>query len=395
MVHVIVTSASIPPSTLSTKNPDPREGFSCQPIIMGARERPVERLRVIMFSAMPYEITAFQKELDNDPHLAATLDIIFVTTRLNQSTASLTSGARAVCLFATDYADSNLINLLDRYGVRLIALRYAGFNNVDVESAKKLGIVVTKIPTHAPTSIAEYTITLMLTLNRKVHIANNRVRDGNFTTHGLVGFDISDRTVGIIGTGKVGRIVARIMRGFGCRVLAYDTVESQEVINNGGRYVPLRTLITSSDILSLHAPLVSGTYHLLGTETLSWCKRGVHIINTSRGGLIDINAIIDALHSGQVGGLAMDVYEGEHSVFFRDHVTDYVDPNFQLLKSLPNVLITSHQASLTTNALSSVAKSTIKTLMQFQNGENVENALHQTDEPHSADNNGSAVESNR
>lgn len=337
---------------------------------MGASERSADRLRVIMFSAMPYEVSAFQQQMSETPGSDA-LDLVFVSARLDSSTVSVAHGATVVCLFATDQTEG-MLDALGRAGVRLIALRYAGASTVDVDRAAQLGISVARAPAHAPTSIAEYTVTLMLALNRKVHVASNRVRDGNLNLHGLVGFDVSDKTVGIIGTGKVGRIVARIMRGFGCRVLAYDMIESPEVIGGGGKYVTMRKLLASSDILSLHAPLVPGTHHMIGAETLPHCKRGVHIINTSRGGLIDVKAVIEALHSGQVGGLAMDVYEGESSLFFRDNAGEIGDLDFHLLKSLPNVLITGHQSALTTNALASVAKSTVNTLMQFQRGDDVE-----------------------
>lgn len=362
---------------------------------MGARECTVDRMRVVLFSATTYEISAFERQLKEAPHLSASLDVVYVPTQLERGTVSLTSGAESVCLCATDYADSQLMQALYRYGVRLIVLRYVGYSNVDVDSARQLGIIVANAPPYAATSIAEYTVTLMLALNRKVHIANNRVRDGNFTTDGLIGFDISGRTVGIIGTNKVGEIVTRIMRGFGCRVLAYDMTESQEVIGNGGRYVSLRRLLASSDILSIHAPLVSGTYHMIRTDTLAWCKRGVHIINTSRGGLIDVKAIIDALCTGQVGGFAMDIHGGEYSVFYRDLVNDSGDPDFRLLKSLPNVLITGHQAPMTTNGLATVAKCTIKTLSQFQNGEEMEYALKRSNGTHSANHNSNGARNGR
>lgn len=345
---------------------------------MVGQGRPEKKLRVIMFSARSYEVTAFKNEIISQSSKYDGLEIVFVSTRLDLDTASLADGAKAICLFATDHVDSHLMQTLREYGIRLIALRYAGYGNILVDQAKKCGIIVAKTPAHAPTSIAEYTVTLMLTLNRKVHIANSRVRDGNFDTQGLVGFDVSDRTVGIIGTGKVGCIVARILRGFGCRILAYDMVHSQDVKAYGGRYVSLKYLFQKSDIICLHAPLVPGTHHMINSETLSWCKRGVHIINTSRGGLVNVQAVIDALHNGQVGGIAMDVYEGENTIFFRDNTNEPVDRNFQLLKSLPNVVITGHQAALTTNALAYVAKATLNTLLQFQNGEEIEYAIKQT-----------------
>lgn len=332
---------------------------------------PEPRLRVIMFSAMPHEVAAFEHEMQRTPE-ARILDLVCVSSQLETSTASLAAGARAVCLFATDQADAHILDRLQVMGVELLTLRYAGVSSVDLIRATALGIRVAPAPAHAPTSIAEYTVALMLSLNRKVHVASNRVRDGNMTTHGLVGFDMRGKTVGIIGTGKVGRIVGQILRGFGCRLLAFDMMESPEVIELGAKYVPMNTLLASSDILSLHAPLVPGTHHIIGRNTLPRCKTGVHVINTSRGGLIDIKAAIDALRSGQMGGLAIDVYEGEASLFFRDHTGNQTDPDFQLLRSMPNVLITGHQAALTTNALAAVARATVKTLLQFHRGEELD-----------------------
>lgn len=320
---------------------------------------------------MPYEITAFEHVLNATPGTRV-LDVIFVPAPLDKSNASLAAGARVVCLYATDQADSRLLGRLRALGVELVALRYAGVGSLDLEKASEIGMLVSRVPAHAPTSIAEYTVGLMLTLNRKIHISYNRVQQGNMTLNGLVGFDMASKTVGIIGTGKVGRIVARILRGFGCKVLAFDMIESKEVIDLGGRYVSMGMLLASSDILTLHAPLVPGTYHLIGKQTLPRCKAGVHIVNTSRGGLIDVRAAIDAMQTGQLGALAIDVYEGESSCFYGDHTGENFEQDFQLLKSMPNVLITGNQSSLTNSALQSVARATIHTFMQFHAGEDLE-----------------------
>lgn len=321
---------------------------------------------------MPYEKVAFEAALLHAPDAAAALDLVFVSARLEPATVSLAGGARAVCLFASDLVDAHVLRLLREEGVELVALRYAGISSVDLAMAAELGIRIARAPGHAPTSIAEYAVTLMLTLNRKVHVAASRVRDGNLLLNGLVGFDVANKTVGIIGTGKVGRLTARILRGFGCRLLAYDMMESKEVVANGGKYVAMGTLLAQSDILMLHAPLVPGTHHMIGRETLPRCKRGVHIVNTSRGGLIDVRAAIEGLRSGQIGALAMDVYEGESSLFFRDHTGEMLDVDFQLLKSMPNVIMTGHQAALTTDALEAIAKATVHTLWQFQRNEPVD-----------------------
>lgn len=337
---------------------------------MGSSED-TQRLRVVMFSAMSQEITAFKHQLKSAPD-AHLLDIVFVSAQLDRDTATLASGARAVSLFATDHADSQMLTNLRRLGVELIALRYAGVSSVDLEKAAQVGILVAKTPSHAHTAIAEYTIALILCLNRKVHVGSNKVRDGNLNLHGLMGIDVASSTVGILGTGKVGRHVARILKGFGCKILAYDMIESQEIIDLGVKYVNMNTILSLSDILTLHAPLLPATHHMINADTLSRCKSGVRIINTSRGGLLDIRAAIGALRSGQMGGLAMDVYEGEANLFFKDRTGEQVDEDFQLLRSMPNVLITGHQSTLTQNAVDEVARTTVRTLLQFRAGKELE-----------------------
>lgn len=333
--------------------------------------RDPQRLRVIVFSAMRYEIAAFKHYLDSIPK-AHRLDLVYLSSQLDSNTVTLTNGAHAVSLFATDYADATMLVSLRRMGVRLIALRYPGASSIDLDKAAQLGILVTRTSPHAHTPIAEYTLALMLSLGRKVHIGNNRLRDGNMSLDGLMGFSISNSTVGIIGTGRVGRRVAHLLKGFGCNILAYDFLESQEIVDIGVEYVALRTLLSSSDILTLHAPLLPSTYHLIDHDTLSTCKTGVYIINTCRGGLIDTSAIIDALRSGQVGGLALDAYEGETDLFFNDHTGEQIDLQFQTLRSMPNVLITGHQSALTKNAIHDMARVTVTTLLQFYAGEKLE-----------------------
>lgn len=343
--------------------------------------QPQERLRVVVFSTMSYEISAFEKTMKDIPGAENTLNLMFISARLDRTTASMVAGARAVCLFNTDMADDHILHIFRTAGVQLITLRYPGENPIDVERAATMGIKVTRTPAHSPISIAEYAVTLLLTLNRKVHLANRRVVNGSFSLEGLVGFNLADKTVGIIGTGHVGCIVARILKGFGCRILAYDMIESEDVKMLGARYVPMKTLLESSDIISLHAPLVPGTHHMIGTETLARCKRGVYIINTARGGLIDVHAITDALRTGQVGGLAMDVYAGQISLLLREQSGHISDWNFHLLKSMPNVIITGQQAALTTNAIASAATSTIETLLQFQKGEHLDYQIHPVGTP--------------
>lgn len=328
---------------------------------------------------MPYERVAFEEALKKSPTANRFLDIVYVTACLDYSTASLAADAQAVCLFATDEVEPILLSKLHALGVRLVALRYAGISSIDMDVAHRLGIAVARTPAHAATSIAEYTVTLMLALNRKVHVACSRVRDGNFSLQGLVGFDMAGKTVGIIGMGLVGQLVARILRGFGCRILAYDVGPHAEV-NASIKFVQMHELLATSDIISLHAPLVPGTIHMLGRETLPMCKRGVFIVNTSRGALIDVHAMINNLTSGQVAGLAMDVYEGETSMFFKESGSSKHDLDFHVLRAMPNVIITGRQSSLTTNALASVAIATVRTLEQFYHGEELEYVVRPDDQ---------------
>jgi D-lactate dehydrogenase len=320
---------------------------------------------------MPFEVAAFEEALSSAPG-ADVLDFIFISSRLDAMTALLAQGADAVCLFVRDTADAHVMRTLSSVGVRLIALRCAGVASVDLRHAAEIGIRVARTPHHAPTSIAEYTVSMIMALNRKIHIAHNRVRDGNLSLNGLVGFDMHGKTVGIIGTGKVGRASARILAGFGCNVLAYDIIESQEMISFGGRYVSMAKLFASSDIILLHAPLLPATHHIISDESISRCKKGVMIVNTSRGGLIDVRAAIYGLRSGQIGALGMDVYEGEAGLFFRDNTGEMLDPDFQVLQSMPNVIITGHQSTLTESALEAVANATVRTLLQFRAGDNVQ-----------------------
>lgn len=325
-----------------------------------------QRLRVVMFNAMSQEIAAFEHQLKStlDANL---LDIAFVSSRLNFNTATLASGARVISLFTTDYVDVQMLTLLHRLGVELITLRYAGVSPVDVEKAAQLGIRIVNTPAHAHVSIAEYIIALMLCLNRKVHVGSNRVRDGNFRLDGLMGIGLENLTVGIIGTGDIGLHVARILRGFSCNILAFDLVESQKVKDLGISYVSESTILSLSDILTLHASLLQDTRHLINSEMLSRCKVGVRIITTGVEGLIDTRAAIDALRSGKMGGLAMDVFEDECNMFSKD-CTQQQTNDFQLLQSMPNALITRHQSMLTKDAVEGVVRATVKTLLQFRAG---------------------------
>ena len=299
------------------------------------------------------------------------LDLRFNDFRLETATALSAKGAKALCVFVNDDVRHQTLESLAGHGVGMVALRCAGFNNVDVEAAKRLGIAVTRVPSYSPHAVAEHTIALILTLNRKTHRANNRVRELNFSLNGLVGFDLYGKTAGIIGTGKIGRITAQILRGFGMRVLASDPFPNTEwAVQNGIEYVPTETIFKESDIVSLHTPLTPETDHIIGTESIALMKRGVMVINVSRGRLVHTTALIEALKRGQIGGVALDVYEEEEGVFFED-LSGVVlhDDELARLLSFPNVLITSHQAFLTAEALREISRVTVENLRRFASGQ--------------------------
>jgi D-lactate dehydrogenase len=270
-----------------------------------------------------------------------------------------------------DRLDAACLATLKNAGVRLVALRCAGFNNVDLSAAKTAGIAVVRVPAYSPYAVAEHAVGLLLSLNRKIHRAFNRVREHNFSLNGLVGFDLHGKTVGIIGTGKIGRIAAQIFRGFGTRLLAYDPFPSADwAAQHEVQYVHLPDLLVASDIVSLHLPLTPETFHLLNERTLGEMKRGAYLINTSRGKLVDTAALIEALKRGQLGGVALDVYEEEEGVFFEDLSSQVLlDDELTLLLTLPNVLVTSHQAFLTHEALSEIARVTAENIRRFECGE--------------------------
>jgi D-lactate dehydrogenase len=299
------------------------------------------------------------------------LDLRFHDFRLEPGTAFSAEGAKAVCVFVNDQVPRATLQTLAQLEVRMVALRCAGFNNVELEAAKELGVAVTRVPSYSPHAVAEHTIALILTLNRKTHRAYNRVRELNFSLNGLVGFDLYAKITGVVGTGKIGRIVAQILKGFGMRVLAFDPFPNPEwASQHGVEYVDLRTLLKESDIVSLHAPLTPETDHIIGTESIALMKRGVMLVNVSRGRLVHTTALIDGLKSGHVGGVALDVYEEEEGVFFEDLSGEVLqDDVLARLFSFPNVLITSHQAFLTEEALREISRVTIQNLRRFASGQ--------------------------
>jgi D-lactate dehydrogenase len=288
----------------------------------------------------------------------------FLEYRLNRETAPLAKGARAVCAFVNDQLDRPCLEALASHGVQLACLRCTGFNNVDVPAAKALNIAVTRVPVYSPYAVAEHAVALLLTLNRKIHRAFNRVRELNFALKGLVGFDLHGKTAGIVGTGKIGRVAARILAGFGMKVIATDPFPSpQWAAELGIEYVDPPTLARRSDVISLHVPLTPETRHMIRRETLQLFKPGAILINVSRGALIDTTALIEALKSGQLGGVALDVYEEEEGIFFEDLSGQVLqDDELARLLTFPNVLITSHQAFLTSEALADIAQTTVANL---------------------------------
>ena len=322
----------------------------------------------------PYLEAAQQARKAEDP--AFEVEVEYLRAHLTPQTAPLAEGAQVVSAFVNDTLNQETLQILAHGGVKMIALRSAGFNHVDLQAAAELGITITRVPAYSPYAVAEHTIALMLSLNRQIPRAYNRVRDGNFALQGLLGFDIHGLTVGLVGTGKIGICVARILKGFGCKVLTYDPQPSPEAEDLGCLAVDLDTLLQRSDIVSLHCPLTPETHHLINAEQLKTMKDGVMLINTSRGGLVDTQAVIHGLKSGKIGYLALDVYEEEGDLFFED-LSDAViqDDVFARLLTFPNVLITGHQAFFTENALQGIAQTTFENLHCFAKGKSNPNQV--------------------
>lgn len=318
-------------------------------------------MNVAVFSTKQYDRTTL--DLAN----AGRHRLHYLEPHLEEATASLARGHDAVCVFVNDRLDAVVLEALRADGIRLVALRCAGFNNVDLPTAQRLGITVVRVPAYSPHAVAEHSLALMLALNRKLHRAYNRVREGNFALDGLLGFDFNGRTAGVIGTGKIGVIVARILRGFGCEVLAFDPLVSEECRSLGVRYVPLDELLAAADVITLHCPLTPENHHLIDGAALRKMKTGAMLINTSRGGLLDTRAVIDALKSGQLGHLGLDVYEEEGEMFFEDlSGTILRDDIFTRLLTFPNVIITGHQGFFTREALDNIAATTIGNITEFE-----------------------------
>ncbi|HEY5552828.1 MAG TPA: 2-hydroxyacid dehydrogenase [Opitutaceae bacterium] len=327
-------------------------------------------MRVVVFSTKPHD-RAFLTEANAGRH-----ELVFLEPRLVLETTALAAGAQAVCLFVHDHADEPILAALAGMGVRHIALRCAGFNNIDIAAAARHGIAVARVPAYSPHGVAEHAVALLMTLNRRVHRAYTRVRDGNFSLEGLLGFDMHGKTVGVVGTGKIGVCFAAIMRGFGCRVLAFDVAQNPEALALGVEYCAIERLFAESHVISLHCPLTPQTRHLVNAASLARMRKGVFLINTGRGPLIDTAAVIRALKSGKVGALAIDVYEEEEGVFYEDLSGGILaDDQLARLLTFPNVLVTSHQAFFTREAIGAIAQTTIGNLDDFAAGRACPNSL--------------------
>ncbi len=321
-------------------------------------------MHVAVFSTKSYD-----REFLSAANAAHGHDLTFFEPRLTPQTARLADGFPTVCAFVNDQLDAQVLLMLARQGTRLIALRSAGFNHVDLMAAEHLGFTVTRVPAYSPHAVAEHTVGLILALCRKLHKAYLRVREGNFSLEGLLGSDLHGRTAGVVGTGKIGAIVAQILAGFGCRVLAYDLQRNPAVEAFGGRYATTDELFAQSDLVTLHCPLVPETYHLVNEEALARMKRGVMLINTSRGALVDTRAVVRALKSGKIGALGLDVYEEEADLFFEDLSNRVIqDDVFSRLLTFPNVIITSHQAFFTRDALEAIARETLANITAYEQG---------------------------
>ena len=326
-------------------------------------------MQVAVFSAKSYD----RQTLDaanvgrREPHQLRYFDVA-----LDGASLELAHGCQAVCVFVNDMLDGDVLQQLYNLGVRLIALRCAGFNNVDVLAAQQLGLKVARVPAYSPHAVAEHTVGLMLSLNRRTHRAFQRVREGDFRLEGLLGFDMYGKTAGVIGAGAIGQCVVDILRGLGCEVLYYDIEEKPRCKEAGARYVSLGDVLRDSHIVTLHCPLIEATRHLIDRAALSGMRDGVMLINTSRGALVDTQAVIAALKSGKIGALGLDVYEEEAGLFFADHSDELLqDDVFARLLTFPNVLVTGHQAFFTREALHNIADTTLESVDRFVNGESL------------------------
>ncbi len=321
-------------------------------------------MQVAVFSTKPYD----RRFLDAaNAAGGAKHRLVYLEARLSPETAVLARGAGAICAFVNDQVEAAVLDQLAQAGVKLVALRAAGFNNVDLVAARRLGITIARVPAYSPEAVAEHTVAMILALNRNIHRAYNRVREGNFALDGLLGFDLKGRTVGVVGTGRIGVAVARIMLGFGCRVLAHDPYPDAAVKALGVTYVAVPELLAAADIVTLHCPLTPETHHLIDAAAVRRMKPGAMLINTSRGAIVDTPAVIKGLKAGRIGQLGLDVYEEEADLFFEDLSGRVLqDDVFARLLTFPNVLVTAHQAFFTAEALTAIAETTIANVTAFE-----------------------------
>lgn len=315
-------------------------------------------MNIAFFSCQPYEQPFLEAANRNARH-----QLLFLSQSLTPETVSLAIGCTAVCVFVNDDLSRPTLQALADHGIRLVALRCTGYNQVDIVTARELGIRILRVPTYSPHAVAEHAVALLLALNRKTHVAYQRTKTNNFTLDGLMGFDLYGKRIGVIGTGKIGAAFARIMLGFGCHVMAYDQVQSAVLQEIGVEYLPLNELLARADVVSLHCPLLPDTHHLLDAPALAQMKQGAYLINTSRGGLLDTPAVLVALQTGQLGALGIDVYEQEDEFFFADwSAKPLPDGDLNALTHAPNVLVTSHQGFLTREAMEQIARTTLNNL---------------------------------
>lgn len=326
-------------------------------------------MKMAFYSTQSYDKEYFTRQ--NPGH-----EINFLETTLREKTVKLITEETVVCAFVNDDLSAPVINALANKGVKLIAMRCAGYNNVDLSAASQAGIAIVRVPAYSPYAVAEHAVAMIMTLNRKTHKAYNRVREGNFSLDRLTGFDLHGKTVGVIGMGKIGRVFSQIMSGFGCKVLVHDLYPDPSWEEKGWQITELNDLFHLSDIISLHCPLTESTWHLVNQKTIHLMKRGVMIINTGRGALIDTGAVIHSLKTGRIGYLGIDVYEQEENLFFRDLSENVIqDDQILRLMSFPNVLITAHQAFFTDEALTEIARVTFDNIEAFEKGIELKNLV--------------------
>ncbi len=328
-------------------------------------------IKIALFSTKSYDKEYFELFRPKDE-----IEVRYFKSALNEDTTELVKGFEIVCVFVNDHINRTVLGCLHKHGIKLIALRCAGFNNVDLEAAHEFGIKVVRVPAYSPNAVAEHAMALILTLNRKTHKAYNRIREGNFSLERLTGFNIYEKTLGVVGTGQIGKAFCNIALGFGANIVAYDLYPNSELEAKGVKYVSIDELFRQSDIISLHCPLTSDTRHMINSKAFKKMKDGVMIINTSRGALIDSKAAIKALKKRKLGYFGIDVYEQEENLFFQDHSESIIeDEVIMRLTSFPNVLITSHQAFLTHEAMEQITIITYQNIKDFVNGNTLINEV--------------------